>query len=231
MSDRYERARWILGNIVETMKDLELWEVEEPEPSAFDSRVAFYGDTMSFAQWLRFVLVPRLEGIIAERGTFPGSSMLGLKVLREYVHFGSLEGADYIIDALQRLDTFVELLGTKTTSLRFFEGPLELPPAESWQHGEQFPVATTRFIFWHALLSHSAPSVRFELELEARWTGPSGAEVFRQLQSHTVEPGWTSSYCCASYGASEPGHLPAGVYRVELLLWDAPLVGGGFTLS
>jgi hypothetical protein len=157
--------------------------------------------------------------------------MLGLKALREYVHFGSLEGADYLIDALSKLDSFVLLLACKPTSLQFFEAPREPPPKDEWQHAERFSSATTRFVYWHIALDHVSPSVPFDLDLEASWQRPAGAEVFRQSAAHRIEPGWTNSYCCRSYGADHPGSLPAGDYRVELRLWDELLIGASFVLD
>ena len=86
-------------------------------------------------------------------------------------------------------------------------------------------------IYWHLVLEHVAPAVPFELELVAIWQRPAGSEVFRQSAAHRIEPGWTNSYCCRSYGAADPGSLPAGAYRVELRSWDEPLIEAGFSLE
>ncbi|MGO9258245.1 MAG: YqcC family protein [Bryobacteraceae bacterium] len=46
-------------------------------PAAFESKRALFGDTMTFYQWLQFVLLPRVREIIDQHGAFPAKSAVG----------------------------------------------------------------------------------------------------------------------------------------------------------
>ena len=51
-----------------------LWQ-EAPLPDeAYDFSRAFASDTMTYAQWLQFVFVPRVRELVAAHGDFPASS-------------------------------------------------------------------------------------------------------------------------------------------------------------
>lgn len=61
------------------MKKIGFWQ-ENPLPDEkYGFEQAFGADTMTFPQWLQFVLAPRVHQIIAENGNFPGSSMVAVQ--------------------------------------------------------------------------------------------------------------------------------------------------------
>ena len=47
-------------------------------------RVSFGMNTMAFAQWLRYVFVPRVEGLLESDGPWPYNSSVGIHAVREF---------------------------------------------------------------------------------------------------------------------------------------------------
>jgi uncharacterized protein YqcC (DUF446 family) len=81
-----------------------LWEVDERTGEELAEAGAFGTGTMTFGQWLRWVLVPRAHRAL-ESGVLPESSNVAAYAVRE------LDGAPYgdrLIDALASLDAAVE---------------------------------------------------------------------------------------------------------------------------
>ena len=65
---------------------------------------AFGENTMTFAQWMQFVLVPRLRGIVRDRDEFPSGSELAVYAVR------ALDGdpdAERLHDLLYQIDRLV----------------------------------------------------------------------------------------------------------------------------
>ncbi|MBF7052086.1 YqcC family protein [Halomonas sp. KAO] len=60
-----------LRRLEATMKAANLWQMETPEPSAFDSQEPFCVDTMALPQWLRFVFIARLDALVERRAPLP----------------------------------------------------------------------------------------------------------------------------------------------------------------
>ena len=61
----------LLGQIEAEMMRLQLWSDEPPGAEALASEQPFCVDTLSFEQWLQFVFVPTLHGIITSGGSLP----------------------------------------------------------------------------------------------------------------------------------------------------------------
>src|SRR5438128_12396881 len=85
---RYREAASYADRIEGELRRLEVWQSQPPPPAAYESGQAFFADTMSFYQWLQFVLLPRVREIIEERGAFPRESAVGAYAVRE------LDGCD-----------------------------------------------------------------------------------------------------------------------------------------
>jgi uncharacterized protein YqcC (DUF446 family) len=93
-----------LARLVGALQDAGLWDVEPPTAEQIAGAGAFGSDTMTFGQWLRWILVPRAYEAL-DTGTLPGSSNVAAYAVRE------LDGAphgDRLIDALVAFDAAVE---------------------------------------------------------------------------------------------------------------------------
>jgi uncharacterized protein YqcC (DUF446 family) len=96
--DQYDAVAAKLAAIKQAMRANGMWQAQPLEPEQYEFRQAFGADTMTFSQWLQFVLVPRVELVLSARGTFPSSSSVGTKAIREF-------------DGDPRADELVTLLG------------------------------------------------------------------------------------------------------------------------
>ncbi len=58
------------------MQRLSLWETSPPSQEALSSQQPFCIDTLSFTQWLQWILIPRLEAILKTNIPLPDSSAI-----------------------------------------------------------------------------------------------------------------------------------------------------------
>jgi uncharacterized protein YqcC (DUF446 family) len=103
--DPYQAAASHADQIESELRALNVWQAEPPLPSAFQSKRAFFADTMSFYQWLQWVLLARVRDIIATRGSFPSSSSVGAYAVRE---LDGCDEASELIHTLSEFDQFIE---------------------------------------------------------------------------------------------------------------------------
>lgn len=73
-----------LDSIVSEMKAVGLWDDRPLPQEALDFRQAFAADTMSFAQWLQFVFVPRVQALVQAGGPFPSGSAVAVRAVKEF---------------------------------------------------------------------------------------------------------------------------------------------------
>lgn len=95
----------MLEKIEAEMRKIDLWQNTPLEPAQYHFREAFAMDTMSYAQWLQFVFIPRVRGIIDEHGEFPTQSMVGVQAMRE---FDGLHEAANLTSLLHDFDALIE---------------------------------------------------------------------------------------------------------------------------
>jgi uncharacterized protein YqcC (DUF446 family) len=68
MSDQYAAVTAKLATIKQAMQASGMWQAQPLEAEQYEFRQAFGADTMTFSQWLQFVLVPRIELVLSSRG-------------------------------------------------------------------------------------------------------------------------------------------------------------------
>lgn len=105
MAPSHEAVAAKLDEIEAELRRIGWWDVERPPQEAFESRTAFFMDTMAYAQWLRWVFVPNVRRIVAERGRFPSESWVGVQAVREFDGYG--EANELVV----LLNEFDELFG------------------------------------------------------------------------------------------------------------------------
>jgi uncharacterized protein YqcC (DUF446 family) len=73
-----------LSTIKGAMRDSGMWQAQPLDAEQYEFRQAFCADTMTFSQWLQFVLVPRVELVLSTRRTFPSTSSVAAQAIREF---------------------------------------------------------------------------------------------------------------------------------------------------
>ena len=105
MAASYDGASEYADKIEQELRRIGVWQEVRPPEEAFQSTRPFFGDTMSFYQWVQFVLIPRVRSVVAERGHFPPKSHVGAYAVRELDT--DPDGAE-LATLLCRFDKFIE---------------------------------------------------------------------------------------------------------------------------
>lgn len=78
------------------------WEQSPPPAQALASVQPFCVDTLSFNQWLQWVLLPRLAILLEQGGPLPGGS--GIRPMAEESHRNSTQDVRQLLAVLGELD-------------------------------------------------------------------------------------------------------------------------------
>jgi uncharacterized protein YqcC (DUF446 family) len=84
MPDIHRQIEGIANRIEAELKILLRWDKEPLPEEKYENMGAFGSNTMSFVQWLQFVLIPRIRDIVREKKDFPAGSKLTAHALREF---------------------------------------------------------------------------------------------------------------------------------------------------
>ncbi|WP_283789703.1 YqcC family protein [Bermanella sp. WJH001] len=72
MSDaRYQALSDAINHLIEQMQSEQLWSAISPDEHALKSTQPFCLDTLTFEQWLQFVMVPTFLNMIRQRQALP----------------------------------------------------------------------------------------------------------------------------------------------------------------
>ena len=85
------------------LKRLGRWSLKELSPDRYENMGAFGSNTMSFEQWLQFILIPRIHQIVEAKDDFPSGSQLATYAIRVWngdPESGILQGLLYDLDQL-----------------------------------------------------------------------------------------------------------------------------------
>lgn len=105
VTERTSKIAETLLAIEAALKDMALWEAVSPPDSALASDQPFCVDTMSFTQWLQFVLLVRVSDIISFNLPLPDSSQIH-PMAEEYFR-GRPESADTLVSHLKTFDELI----------------------------------------------------------------------------------------------------------------------------
>lgn len=92
----------LLMDIEMSLRRLELWQQQSPPPGALLSTQPFCIDTLSFPQWLQFILLPRMRTLVEAGQRTPGPSQIG-PMAEEYFKSTGLT-AQSLVDSIYCLD-------------------------------------------------------------------------------------------------------------------------------
>ena len=100
--DRYRFAARYMQKLETVMRDVGIWPGNPPE-GPLEVKGAFGCESMSYAQWLAWVLIPRVREIVAERGEFPRGSETAAYSVRAFdglPGWGDVHAVLYAFDCL-----------------------------------------------------------------------------------------------------------------------------------
>ncbi|WP_265524135.1 YqcC family protein [Providencia rustigianii] len=100
-----------LEHLEAEMKAQSLWDEVPPSPEAFESVEPFAIDTMEAAQWLQWILIPRLNEMIDQGATLP--SNFAIAPYFEEVYKDDEDGKFIaFLDHLRELDSYFQFTVT-----------------------------------------------------------------------------------------------------------------------
>ncbi|TVP90225.1 MAG: YqcC family protein [Pseudomonadaceae bacterium] len=88
VSPQRQQLRQQLAQLEQVLRQLGLWSSQAPEPAAIASQLPFCADTLAFEEWLQWVFLPRLQGMLDQAQPLP--SQCGLRPMGEQslLHLG-----------------------------------------------------------------------------------------------------------------------------------------------
>ncbi len=109
MSEIPSSMDMLLRELADELRRRGVWAGEPPSPAALSSRLPFCCDTLSFTEWLQWVLIPRLEDLDRHGGHWPAHS--AMRPMAEE----SLAGCDWTtrdtIELIGRVDALINARG------------------------------------------------------------------------------------------------------------------------
>ena len=92
------------------LRRLNRWQDLPLSSDKFADMGAFGSNTMTFEQWIQFVLVPRIDQIVFNKGELPAGSMLATYAVRV---FDGDTDASNLIDLLNEIDDLINITPTE----------------------------------------------------------------------------------------------------------------------
>ncbi|WP_269619581.1 YqcC family protein [Zhongshania aquatica] len=102
---RYHDVASILIDIEAELRRIGCWDAKSPPPNALRSEQPFSIDTLNFAQWLQFILIPRMGFLIDQQEVLPSAS--GIAPMAEEYFSGLGLPAANLIATLQAMDALL----------------------------------------------------------------------------------------------------------------------------
>jgi len=76
MTTQTQQLRLLLRRLEQALHACDLWHTKPPAAEAFLSREPFCVDTMSFAEWLQWVFIGRLQALVDANSALPRGSQV-----------------------------------------------------------------------------------------------------------------------------------------------------------
>lgn len=105
MTRQYLALVEVLIGIEKELRELQLWDAEVPSEEALSSTQPFAIDTLTFAQWLQFIFIPRLYLMIEHRAELPHNC--GVAPMAEQYFQPQLLNSAPLIEHLRQVDNLL----------------------------------------------------------------------------------------------------------------------------
>ncbi len=97
----YVQLATLARGIEAELKALHAWSDPPLNPEKLNDMGAFGSNTMSFEEWIQFILLDRINQIIESKDTLPSESMVAVYAVRQ---FDGMDDYNNLLDLLQQLD-------------------------------------------------------------------------------------------------------------------------------
>lgn len=100
-------------------------------------------------------------------------------------------------------------------TMRFFEGPREIPPLTTRAYADSFAVDRTRYLYPELKLTYEAPGRDFTIPFSCTVTRDGGTVITTIAIVAKLQATWTESYHTNGYGRDTPGWWQPGRHEVR----------------
>lgn len=100
-----QSAQQLLSAIEAQLKQQSLWQLDYPTIEALSSRLPFCCDTLTFAQWLQFILIPRMSALLEGEHPLPSEIAIAPMAQEAFKDMGI--DANQLIDAIEQFDALL----------------------------------------------------------------------------------------------------------------------------
>jgi uncharacterized protein YqcC (DUF446 family) len=105
MDDAYKQLASLLLAVEQELRAMQLWDQQRPSAEALASNQPFAIDKLSFNQWLQFMFLPRMAGIIEAASALPESCSIA--PMAEEFYKAEQVDAISLIRHLAAIDAFI----------------------------------------------------------------------------------------------------------------------------
>lgn len=105
MTDTHIHIAIELMDIQTEMTRLQIWSSDRPSAEALASTEPFCIDTLTFAQWIQFIFIERMQQIIEQRAPLPDQCNIA-PLAEEYFKQEKLD-ASLLINKIKRIDDLI----------------------------------------------------------------------------------------------------------------------------
>ncbi|MBA4503045.1 YqcC family protein [Marinobacterium marinum] len=99
---QHQHVSALLIQIRTEMQALGFWQTQPPQPAALASREPFCVDTLDFTEWVQWLLLPRLEEMVARQAPLPQNSEI--KPMAEEVFKQMQADTSTLLGLIEQLD-------------------------------------------------------------------------------------------------------------------------------
>jgi hypothetical protein len=126
---------------------------------------------------------------------------------------------------------YIDKIGARITSLRFFEGGFNTPPSEKKRiFGNRFARTKTRSVYWLLDYSFTPKQNRIDFVVDESCYRPDGSLLGTSQIPWFVAPGYSAGSCSHAWGWPQPGQWPTGTYRLDLSVDGKKIATSQFTI-
>ena len=102
---RHQQIAGTLAAITAQMQETELWQSEPPSKAKLASKLPFCVDTLTFSQWLQWVMFPKFFVIIETKATLPSKS--NMAVMAEQAYKAESADTTELLALIKQLDKHI----------------------------------------------------------------------------------------------------------------------------
>ncbi|MFN3587526.1 MAG: YqcC family protein [Moraxellaceae bacterium] len=108
LAERHRHVSRLLSALEIVLRQNALWSASPPSPEAMRSVMPFMYDTLSVAQWLQWVFIPRTRALIDAGQALPGNCHIHPLAEHEYAGRADIAAAE-LLNVIRQIDNLLNL--------------------------------------------------------------------------------------------------------------------------